>query len=157
MSRPRGSRPRKKRRAGAAAASSARIHHYSWVKPLKARPPEPFFDAGSRATLCPETALLCAVLEDAFECLYSTKDPEIAADARQWFFAERGPAFFSFLSICEALELDAEDIRRRLTSGYRIGVAAVLKNKEKRVAPQSPPARSRPLKSFGAGRPLARK
>ncbi|HTM10035.1 MAG TPA: hypothetical protein VL754_16750 [Verrucomicrobiae bacterium] len=157
MSRRRSSR-RRKRRVGGEASPPRTQHHYSWVKPLKARPPEPFFDAGGRATLCPETALLCAVLEDAFECLYSAKDPQVAADAREWFFAERGPALFSFLSICEALELDAEDIRRRLRSGHRIGVDAELKKKAKN-ATGAAAARPRPLKSLGAGRPrtLARK
>jgi hypothetical protein len=126
----RGRRPRKK---GAAAPAVA--PHYTWLKPLKARPPEPFFDSGATlARLCPETALLCAVLEDAFACYYGARDPDLAEETRRWFFTDDAAALFSFVSLCEALGLDAPDIRQRLAAGHPVTVAAVLR-KAKKAAP----------------------
>jgi hypothetical protein len=124
-------RPRKKN--GAAAPAGA--PHYTWLRPLKARPPEPFFDSGAAlARLCPETALLCAVLEDAFACFYVARDPGLVEETRRWFFADDPAALFSFVSLCEALGLDAADIRQRLSAGNPVTVDAVLR-KTKKLAP----------------------
>jgi hypothetical protein len=128
MTRGRG-RPRKK-----SAAAHATAHPYSWLKPVKSRPPAPFFDPGpALAKVCPETALLCAVLEDALACFYTARDARVVEEARSWFFADAGPTLFSFSSVCEALGLDAPDIRDRLSHGLPVAVDAVLK-KEKKTA-----------------------
>jgi hypothetical protein len=95
-------------------ARATRAHTHSWLQPLKARPPAPFFDAGGAALASPETALLCAVLEDAFACLDDAQHPELKADARHWFFSGPSRSVFSFLSLCEALDLDAAYIRETL-------------------------------------------
>ena len=106
MKRRRG-RPRKSGASGA----PARARSHSWLKPLKARPPAPFFDSGQSALAnCPETALLCAVLEDAFACLDDAQHPELRAEARRWFFS-KSRSVFSFLALCESLNLEAERIR----------------------------------------------
>jgi hypothetical protein len=124
-------RGRPKKRVAAQASS----HSYSWLKPLKARPPQPFFDSGPvLAKLCPETALLCAVLEDAFACLYSAREAEVVEEARGWFFAEEASSLFSFRSVCEALGLDARDIRNRLAAGLPVAVDAVLRKERKAAA-----------------------
>ena len=141
---------RRSRSRGRPPRAGAQQHRYTWLQPPKATPPEPFFYAGpSLATNCPETELLCAVLEDAFECFYDASDPEVAADAKQWFFAESGGAepLFSFLSVCEALALDPREIRRRLTRRTRAPLDAMLREKKRKVAPR------RAAKPFGAGRP----
>jgi hypothetical protein len=145
---------RRKRRRGA--SKPARAARHSWLQPLKARPPAPFFDSGERPVVAgPETALLCAVLEDAFACIYEAKDPELAADAERWFFRDRSRTVFSFLSLCEALDLDPGEIRSRLAEGMKMRVAAAPKKKAKhpaRRAPASPP------KWLGGGAPrLTRK
>src|ERR1051326_6630432 len=107
---------RRKRRRGA--SKPARAARHSWLQPLKARPPAPFFDSGERPVVAgPETALLCAVLEDAFACIYEAKDPELAADAERWVFRDRSRPAFSFLSLCEALDLDPGEIPRPRAEG----------------------------------------
>ncbi len=118
-----------KRRRGRPPKKDAapRAHPYSWLKPLKARPPSPFFDSGRNALADrPETALLCAVLEDALACLDDAAHPELEADARRWFFSGPSRSVFSFLALCEALELDAGYIREslRLRLNARPGAAA---------------------------------
>ena len=129
MNRRRG-RPRKK-----GASAHATVHPYSWLKTIKARPPEPFFDSGQAlAKLCPETALLCAVLEDAFACFYNAREPALVEEARGWFFADGAATLFSFPAVCEALGLDARNLRRRLAAGRPIAVDAVVRKEKKAAA-----------------------
>ena len=82
--------------------------------------PEQFFDSRIKlAAVCPETALMYAVLEDAFLCLdrrFET-DERFLANAREaedWFFSDDSRWLFSFVSICEALGLDQEYMRKKL-------------------------------------------
>jgi len=145
---------RRKRRRGA--SKPARAARHSWLQPLKARPPAPFFDSGERPVAAgPETALLCAVLEDALTCIYEAKDPELVAEAERWFFRDRSRGVFSFLSLCEALDLDADEIRSRLANGMKVRVAAALKQKPKNPSRR---AAALPPKWLGGGAPrLTRK
>jgi len=80
--------------------------------------PQEFFDFRvSLATVRPETALMYAVLEDAFLCLWehsTTSATEQAREANDWFFTHTSDGLFSFVSICAALGLGPELIRRRL-------------------------------------------
>lgn len=149
MKRRRG-RPRK---TDAASSASARARSHSWLKPLKARPPAPFFDSGQSALAnCPETALLCAVLEDAFACLDDAQHPELRTEARQWFFG-KSRSVFSFLALCESLNLDAEYIRHSLRSRLNASRCAAAAKKERSLA-----IRGATVKWLGgAPRPLARK
>lgn len=104
----------KRGRPGKRSGGGARGHGHSWLKPIKARPPQPFFDAGKSALAdCPETALLCAVLEDAFACLVDAQHPELREEARRWFLS-KSRSVFSFVALCESLDLDAEQIRDSL-------------------------------------------
>jgi|GEM_PF-3127861 hypothetical protein len=96
---------------------------------------------------------MCAVLEDAFECFYSAKDPMLAAEAKRWFFSDPAPAPFSFVSLCEALGLDAKDIRRRLSHGLPIRLDGAVKIKQG-VPPRTAKApASLSRRPFAAGRP----
>ena len=83
--------------------------------------PEQFFDFGvSLARVCPETALLYAVLEDALLCFqkqFEIQNPRhraAAREAEEWFFSDDSHDLFSFLSVCTGLGLDPESIRKRL-------------------------------------------
>lgn len=73
-----------------------------------------FFDSRVRpATVCPETALMYAVLEDAFFC-YQGRIKQQAKLAEEWFFSDDSKSLFSFVSICDVLELHPEYIRKKL-------------------------------------------
>ncbi|HYV56245.1 MAG TPA: hypothetical protein VE911_01815 [Candidatus Nitrosopolaris sp.] len=66
-----------------------------------------------------ERALMLAVLEDAVRCLAgelgpSGERPTLAAEARAWFMTSDPRWPFSFVNICDALELDADRVRRQL-------------------------------------------
>lgn len=82
--------------------------------------PEQFFDSRIKlAAVCPETALMYAVLEDAFLCLdkrFETDEQFLlrAREAEDWFCSEDARWLFSFVSVCDALGLDGEYIRRKL-------------------------------------------
>ena len=83
--------------------------------------PEQFFDSRVRLTsVGPETALMYAVLEDAFLCFQKQFKPTIpdvqrrAREAEDWFFSDDSRWLFSFVSICDALELEPEFLRKRL-------------------------------------------
>jgi hypothetical protein len=82
--------------------------------------PEKFFDSRIKlATVCPETALMYAVLEDAFLCFHKQFEAEPrfierAREAEDWFFSDDSGWFFSFVSICDALGLEPRYIRQKL-------------------------------------------
>lgn len=73
----------------------------------------------SVALVSPETALMYAILEDAFLCLQTTGEimPLVqrrAQEAEQWFFSDDSRWVFSFLPICEALGLDPGYMRKKV-------------------------------------------
>ena len=82
--------------------------------------PEEFFDTRvPLAMVCPETALMYAVLEDAFLCFQRRFERERpcsrhARQAEEWFYCDDSHWLFSFVSICIALGLEPEFIRQRL-------------------------------------------
>jgi hypothetical protein len=85
--------------------------------------PEEFFDSQLKlAAVCPETALMYAVLEDAFFCFhkqFSTEQRLVrrAREAEDWFFSDDSRWLFSFVSVCDALGLEREYIRKKLKRG----------------------------------------
>jgi len=84
--------------------------------------PEHFFNSEiSLARVGPETALLYAVLEDAFLCFQKQFEVRLrplqsraAREAEEWFFSDDTRELFSFRSVCTALGLEAEFIRKKL-------------------------------------------
>jgi hypothetical protein len=76
--------------------------------------PERFFDSEAGAKSCPETALLCAVLENAFDCFQNRFELSEAQAAENWFLSDDSRAVFSFVSVCAALGLEPGFIRKRL-------------------------------------------
>ena len=79
-----------------------------------------FFDSRvSPLKVCPETALMYAVLEDAFLCFQKKFETERrfmqrAREAERWFFSDASRWLFSFVSVCDALGLEPEYIRKKL-------------------------------------------
>lgn len=82
--------------------------------------PEEFFDSRVKlAAVCPETALMYAVLEDAFLCFHKQVETEQrlvqrAREAEDWFFSDDSRWLFSFVSVCDTLGLEQEYIRIKL-------------------------------------------
>ena len=82
--------------------------------------PEQFFRRASLATVCPEAALMCAVLEDALDCFQkqfiseTRRAKRLGQEASQWLFSDDSNWAFSFVTICTALDLSPEYIRRGL-------------------------------------------
>jgi len=81
---------------------------------------EQFFVPVSLAAVCPEAALMCAVLEDAFLSfqrqfeIESRSVQRAAQEAEEWFFSDDAHALFSFVSVCHALGLEPKYIRTKL-------------------------------------------
>jgi hypothetical protein len=75
-----------------------------------------------RHQLEPEKELMLAILTDAIECLQKHAGSRQATgiklfeEARVWIFDENERDAFSFLNICDALELDACYIRKGIAS-----------------------------------------
>ncbi|TMA91463.1 MAG: hypothetical protein E6J74_22070 [Deltaproteobacteria bacterium] len=82
--------------------------------------PEQFFDSRIKlAAVCPETALMYAVLEDAFLCFHKQFEAEprfmpCAREAEKWFFSDDFRGLFSFVSVCDALGLEPHYMRTKL-------------------------------------------
>jgi hypothetical protein len=82
--------------------------------------PEQFFDSRVKlAAVCPETALMYAVLENAFLCFHKQFEPDrrfslSARQAEDWFFSDDSRGLFSFMSICNVLGLEPRYIRTKL-------------------------------------------
>ena len=69
--------------------------------------------------VCPETALLYAVLEDAFLCFNKESEtvPRLidrAREAEAWFFSDDSRWLFSFVPVCVALGLEPGYVRKKL-------------------------------------------
>ncbi len=85
-----------------------------------------FFDSRApRTAVSPELALMYAVLQDAFLCLQQTRAsaPRVRRRAHQaeiWFLSDDSRWIFSFLSICDALGLDPEYMRKKLEQWHAI-------------------------------------
>ena len=81
---------------------------------------EDFFDCRIKlAAICPETALMYAVLEDAFLRIHKPFEADRrrtrgAREAREWFFNDNSSWLFAFLPICDALGLEPHYIRTKL-------------------------------------------
>jgi len=83
--------------------------------------PAQYFEAlRSKNGLEPETRLMLAVLEDAVRCFQDNVSAEsdvkkkLFAEAEEWFQEKPADRVFSFESICDALGLNPEYVRRGL-------------------------------------------
>jgi hypothetical protein len=109
--------------------------------------PEHYFVFRARfSTTFPEVALMCAVLEDAFDCFHQQSDSRsrrakcLSQEAEEWFFSDEADSIFSFVSICALLGLDTNLIRRSLEARGASRATSRLKNspfkKPRLVKPQ---------------------
>jgi hypothetical protein len=80
-----------------------------------------YFDTlRSKTGMEPEKRLMLAVLEDAVRCFQdnltaqSDAKKKLFTEAEEWFLEEGVDAAFSFESICDALDLNPEYVRRGL-------------------------------------------
>jgi len=108
----------------------------SYDQPSRAGPlPEHFFNSEiSLARVSPETALLYAVLEDAFVCFHKQFEVRMrpiqrkaAREAEEWFFSDDSRELFSFLSVCTALGLEPEFIRKKLKQRRQTALDTVVR------------------------------
>jgi len=102
------------------ASPAGRRSRYERPFDVSALPKQLFNSRVRLTTVCPETALMYAVLEDAFVCFYkqfdlpTLDDQRRAQEAEDWFFSKDSRWLFSFVSICDSLELEPEYLRKRL-------------------------------------------
>jgi hypothetical protein len=83
-------------------------------------PDEAFNARPSLATNYAEAALMCAVLEDAIDCFQkqfsraTRRAQHLGREAEQWLFSDDPNWLFSFVAICNVLELCPQYIRQGL-------------------------------------------
>ena len=101
--------------------SAGWVHSYDQASHIEALPEHFFNSEISLARVGPETALLYAVLEDAFLCFQKQFEVRLrpiqrkaAREAEEWFFSDDTRELFSFLSVCTSLGLEPEFIRKKL-------------------------------------------
>src|SRR5262245_31862164 len=98
---------------------SAGAPAFPWKQDLVAAG-EYFDNLRSRTQLEPEKELLLAVLQDGIQCfrdnLHARSEEKTALchEARAWIFGNDSGWLFSFLSICDLLDMDPEYIRQAL-------------------------------------------
>ena len=85
--------------------------------------PAQFFTAlKQRSQACGERRLMAAILEDAIDCFQKylwAKDNRsriLRQEAESWFFSDDDSWPFSFINVCEALDLEPDFLRRGLTT-----------------------------------------
>jgi hypothetical protein len=90
--------------------------------------PHQFREIFSRTrNLAPEQELMLAVLCDAIECIFKYCDEPVPVrarlyqDAQEWLFSQDDREPFSFLNVCDGLNLDPSYVRR--------GVLAKMRNR----------------------------
>jgi hypothetical protein len=88
--------------------------------------PDQYLEIFSRSSsLEPEKELMLAILADAIECILKYCDQPIPLraklfqDAREWLFDHDEKDPFSFLSVCETLNLDPSYLRRGISEKMR--------------------------------------
>ena len=88
--------------------------------------PQQFRDIFSRTrSLAPEQELMLAVLCDAIECIFKYCDEPVPIraklyqDAQEWLFAQDDREPFSFLNVCDGLNLDPGYVRRGVLARMR--------------------------------------
>lgn len=63
---------------------------------------------------CPQVALMRAVLGDALSCLLRYRGRRLGREAEEWILSDEKAWPFSFVNICQVLDIDPGYIRHRL-------------------------------------------
>jgi len=85
----------------------------------------------TRATLGPQQRLMLAILEDAIYCFLRfepgarNKELVLFTEAEEWIFGKEENRLFSFTSVCEALQIDPDYLRK----GLRLRQRGKLRNR----------------------------
>jgi hypothetical protein len=85
-------------------------------------------------------ALMHAILDDALDCwrkqflTSGQRAQRLAREAEEWFFSDNSDWPFSFVTICAALGLDPEYIRKGLRQ-WRQQPPSLLQNRKRRTLP----------------------
>jgi len=92
--------------------------------------PQQYREIFSRSRhLQPEQELMLAILCDAIDCVLKYCDEPLPVraklfeEAREWLFDENSQEPFSFLNVCEGLNLDPSYVRRGLRAKIQSKVA----------------------------------
>lgn len=115
--------------------------------------PEQYLDTFRRKLqLEPEKKLMLAILEDGIACFQKYvfardgKGKALFREAETWVEETGGEAVFSFDSVCESLGLDADYVRRGLTTWKAQALAQPSQAKVVRLTPRPRPRlRAHPL------------
>ena len=107
-----------------------------------------------------EQALMSAVLEDAIRCLAGeigprSKRPELAIEAREWLMDTDRRWPFSFENICDALDMNADQLRSRLLRDAATApAAATLPGAQAHSRSREAPAEEDIVRMIRQGHPL---
>jgi len=112
------------------ASQPTSAHRDAWyqVPSYNNKLPEEFFDCRVKlAAVCPETALMYAVLENAFLSFHKQFESgqrlmQGARQAEEWFFSDDFHWLFSFVSVCDVLGLQPRFIRMKLRHWRQSGL-----------------------------------
>ena len=92
--------------------------------------PAQFFTAlKQRSQVCGERRLMAAILEDAIDCFQKylwakdNRSRNLRQEAENWFFSDDDSWPFSFINVCEALDLEPDFLRRGLTAWKELQLA----------------------------------
>ena len=106
---------------------------------------EAIFGRASHAARQPEAALMCAILRDAVESFQeqfvstaTRRDRRLGEEAEEWLFSDDSRWLFSFLSVCDALDLRPQYIRRGLKYWQERGTRKQPANGHSKVSNPSP-------------------
>jgi hypothetical protein len=98
--------------------------------------PHLYLDSFKRTrVLQPEKELMLAILTDAVECLHKhlgSRQPtgiKLFREAKEWIFDEDEKSAFSFLNVCDALDLDPCYIRRGIVNLKPDSGSEAIKNR----------------------------
>ncbi|MGH7905944.1 MAG: hypothetical protein ACREP6_04895 [Candidatus Binataceae bacterium] len=85
--------------------------------------PIQYYDIISRSRVCAgERRLMLAVLEDAIRCYLnnmnhpSPENQEAFVEVKEWFNAIDGQGAFAYRNLCEALDIEPDNLKRQLES-----------------------------------------
>jgi hypothetical protein len=81
-----------------------------------------------------ELRLMAAVLEDAINILRKRPRSRAGREAREWLTSRDATWPFAFERICDALDLDADSVRRQVSGGHPAPRVSLRALEELRIA-----------------------
>ena len=120
--------------------------------------PSQFFELVGTRTFSSEQRLMLAVLADAINVLGSTDSSNLGKrnsfkEASSWVFADGGTSPLSFDHVCNALGMDVQSLRRRLSELVSEHGGSLLRLRLKEASRMQRLTVSRVRRSRGGARP----